>query len=114
MVYAKSHNLYLFRVKDSVETQLTTDGEVNYSYARSDSDTSSKKVLSRAVWFENSERFYVRRSDKRKIKTLFVVSSLSSRPALEEYKYVMAGDENVQREELYIIDTCLLYTSRCV
>lgn len=105
VVYAKSHNLYLFRVKDSVETQLTTDGEVNYSYARSDSDTSSKKALSRAVWFENSERFYVRRSDRRKIKTLFVVSALSSRPALEEYKYVMAGDENVQREELYLVDT---------
>ena len=57
------------------------------------------------TWFENSERFYVRRSDRRKIKTLYVVNNLSSRPTLNEYEYVMAGDQEVQHEELFLVDT---------
>ncbi len=105
IVYAKGHNLYMLRVKDSVETQLTTDGELKYSYAVSDSDTSTSRKSARVTWFENSERFYVRRTDRRKIKSLFIVNSLSQRPALNEYQYVMAGDENVQQEELYLFDT---------
>lgn len=105
VVYAKSHNLYLFSVKDSVETQLTTDGEINYSYAQSDADTTTKKVSARLTWFGNSERFYVQRSDKRKIKSLFVVNVLGERPTLDKYQYVMAGDEFVARQELCIFDT---------
>lgn len=105
IVYAKSHDLYLLQVKDSVETRLTTDGELNYSYARGDSDTTVKRVTARVTWFANSERFFVRRTDRRKIKKLFVVNSLSTRPALNEYNYVMAGDENVQQEELFLFDT---------
>ncbi|WP_018337503.1 S9 family peptidase [Butyricimonas synergistica] len=105
IVYAKSHNLYMLRVKDSVETQLTTDGEIKYSYASSGTDTSTARRDARVTWFENSERFYVRRTDRRKIKSLYLVNNLSSRPTLSEYEYVMAGDENVQQEELYLFDT---------
>ena len=105
IVYAKSHNLYMLSVKDSVETQITTDGELKYSYAYGDTDTTSKRVSARVTWFENSERFYVRRSDRRKIKTLYVVNNLSSRPTLNEYEYVMAGDQEVQHEELFLVDT---------
>lgn len=105
IVYAKNHNLYMLSVKDSVETQLTTDGEPKYSYAVYDSDTTKKRVGARVTWFENSERFYVRRSDRRKIKTLYIVNSLSARPTLNEYEYVMAGDQDVRREELFLVDT---------
>lgn len=105
IVYAKSHNLYMFSVKDSVETQITTDGGLKYSYAYDDTDTTSKRVSARVTWFRNSERFYVRRSDRRKIKTLYVVNNLSSRPMLSEYEYVMAGDQEVQHEELFLVDT---------
>lgn len=105
IVYAKEHNLYMLSVKDSVETQLTTDGELKYSYAAYDSDTTKSRVKARVTWFDNSERFYVRRWDRRKIKTLYVVNNLSSRPTLNEYEYVMAGDQEVQHEELYLVDT---------
>ena len=105
IVYAKSHNLYMLSVKDSVETQITTDGTLKYSYAYDDTDTTSKRESARVTWFENSERFYVRRSDRRKIKTLYVVNNLSSRPTLNEYEYVMAGDQEVQHEELFLVDT---------
>ena len=105
IVYAKEHDLYMLSVKDSVETRLTTDGEIKYSYARFDTDTTKKKVDARVTWFDNSERFYVRRSDRRKIKTLFIVNNLSSRPQLQEYEYVMAGDQEVQQEELFLVDT---------
>jgi len=105
IVYAKEHNLYMLSVKDSVETQLTTDGQYKYSYAYSDTDTTKNRVGARVTWFGNSERFYVHRSDRRKIKTLFIVNNLSPRPQLHEYDYVMAGDQEVRHDELYLVDT---------
>ncbi|MDE5611296.1 MAG: DPP IV N-terminal domain-containing protein, partial [Odoribacter sp.] len=46
MVFARNHNLYLMKAgdKDSVEIQLTTDGEPFYSYARHERDTSNKRT----------------------------------------------------------------------
>ena len=34
-----------------------------------------------------------------------MVNNLSSRPTLNEYEYVMAGDQEVQHEELFLVDT---------
>jgi len=104
VVYAKNHNLYALRVKDSVETQLTTDGERDYSYAASGTDTSTKKVSAAGEWFKNSNTYYVQRSDRRKVQSLFVVSSLAKRPRLHDYDYVMAGDEHVVQHDFSVFD----------
>ncbi len=50
IAYAKNHNLYLMKAKDkdSVEIQLSTDGERYYSYAANSEDTTkNKKVKSK-------------------------------------------------------------------
>ncbi|WP_333492323.1 S9 family peptidase [Sanguibacteroides sp. AM78-02pH3A] len=104
VVYAKKHNLYAMRVKDSVETQLTTDGEIYHSYAYAEEDTSAQKMAAKIVWFKNSNRFYVRRSDDRKVNSLFVVNVLGERPRLQKYKYVFAGDEHVTQYDLSVFD----------
>lgn len=105
IVYAKRHDLYLMRMKDSVETRLTTDGEVNYSYAFLEADTSSERRAARVTWFENSERFYVQRTDRRKLRSMYIVDNLSRIPTLRQYEYVLPGDEHVLQEELYLFDT---------
>lgn len=106
MVFARNHNLYVMRKgdKDSVETQLTTDGEKFFSYASNERDTSSKRMGARARWFKDSKKVYVQRSDNRKVKDLWVIDVLSARPKLEEYRYAMTGDKEVSQYELSVID----------
>ena len=110
ITYAKNHNLYLMRAKDkdSVEIQLTTDGERYYSFAgySSTEDTAKKKkVRANVEWFKNEKKLYVIREDERKVKDLFVIDVLAQpRPKLETYRYSMPGEEFVPQHELVVFD----------
>lgn len=106
IVFARKHNLYLMKAndKDSVEIQLTEDGEPFYSYASNSRDTSSKRTWARAHWLKDSKKLYVVRSDERKVKDLWVIDILSKRPRLKEYRYTMPGDKEVAQHELLIFD----------
>lgn len=104
VVYVKNHDLYLFSVKDSLETRLTTDGESKYSYAKMEGkDTTA--TAAEVMWWKDSKYFVVQRSDKRKLKTLFLVDALAERPTFREFPFVMPGDEFVEQQELYLFDT---------
>ncbi|MDE6451510.1 MAG: S9 family peptidase, partial [Odoribacter sp.] len=106
MIFARKHNLYLMKTgdKDSVEIQLTTDGEPFYSYARNERDTSSGRTWAKVSWFKDSKKFYTVRGDARKLKDLWVIDVLSARPKLEEYRYSMPGDKEVRQYELNVFD----------
>jgi dipeptidyl-peptidase-4 len=110
IAYAKNHNLYLMKAKDkdSVEIQLTTDGERYYSFAgygNSEDTTRNKKRRANVEWFKNSKKLYVERQDERKVKDLFVIDVLAQpRPKLETYRYSMPGEQFVPQTELIIID----------
>jgi dipeptidyl aminopeptidase/acylaminoacyl peptidase len=108
IVFARNHNLFLMKKgdKDSVEIQLTTDGIQYFSFAGDASDTTTtKRVRARVSWFKNSEKFYVMRSDVRKVKDLFVIDVLAQpRPKLETYRYAMPGEEFVPQPELVVFD----------
>jgi dipeptidyl aminopeptidase/acylaminoacyl peptidase len=110
IAYAKNHNLYLMKTKDkdSVEIQLTTDGERYYSFAgyRNAEDTvKNKKVRAYVQWFKNEKKLYLVREDQRKVKDLYVIDILSQpRPKLETYRYSMPGEEFVPQSELIIFD----------
>lgn len=108
IVFARKHNLFLMKAKDkdSVEYQLTTDGEKHYSWQADDSDTVTTKRLRASVrWFKENKKFYVMRDDSRKVKDLWVINVLKNpRPELETYKYAMPGDENVPQVELWVFD----------
>ena len=110
IAFAKNHNLYLMRAKDkdSVEFQLTTDGERYYSFAgylNSEDTTRNKRVRANVTWFKNSKKLFVVRRDERKVKDLFLVNVLAQpRPTLESYRYSMPGEEFVPQQELIIFD----------
>jgi dipeptidyl aminopeptidase/acylaminoacyl peptidase len=108
IVFARKHNLYLMKNKDkdSVEYQLTTDGERYYSWQADDEDTTStKRLRASARWMEDNKKFWVERSDSRKVKDLWVINVLKTpRPELETYRYAMPGDENVPQTELWVFD----------
>ena len=107
IAFSRQHNLYLMRADDpdSTEIQLTADGERWYSYQASDGDTTTtKRLRSRANWFEDEKKLYARRPDRREIEDLWVINSLGERPTLETYKYPMAGDEEVPQDEIWVFD----------
>ena len=106
IVFARKHNLYVMKNgdKDSVEIQLTTDGEPFFSYAYEERDTTNKRQWAQAGWFYDSKKLYVVRPDNRKVKDLWVIDVLAKRPKLEEYRYPMVGDKEVPQYELSVID----------
>ncbi len=108
IAYAKNHNLYLMKAKDkdSVEIQLTKDGERYYSYASNSEDTTkNKKVKADVHWFKDSRKLYIEKQDERKVKDLFVIDVLAQpRPKLETYRYSMPGEKFVPQSELIIFD----------
>ncbi len=106
IVFARKHDLYLMKTgdKDSVEIRITHDGEPFYSYASNERDTSSRRTWASARWFKDSKRFYVVRSDNRKVKDLWVINVLSGRPNLETYRYSMPGDKDIAQRELFVFD----------
>jgi dipeptidyl aminopeptidase/acylaminoacyl peptidase len=108
IAYTKNHNLFLMKSKDkdSVEIQLTTDGERYYSFARNSEDTTKNKKTRAAVeWFKNSKKLFIERQDERKVKDLFVIDVLAQpRPKLETYRYSLPGEEFVPQTELIVFD----------
>ncbi len=106
IVFARWHNLFLMKNgdKDSVEIQLTTDGQPFYSYSYKERDTTGARQRARARWFKDSKKLYIVRSDNRRVKDLWVIDVLAARPKLEEYRYAMFGDREVPQYELTVID----------
>jgi dipeptidyl aminopeptidase/acylaminoacyl peptidase len=104
IAFARKHDLYLMRGDDpdSVEIRLTRDGERWYSYQAEDGDTTStKRLRSRARWFEDEKKLYVVRQDQRRVRDLWVINSLKARPELETYKYAMPGEDDVPIDEIW-------------
>jgi dipeptidyl-peptidase-4 len=108
IVFARQHNLYIMKAddKDSVEYQLTTDGEKYYSWQANDEDTTSTKRLRVAArWLDDNRKFCIERQDTRQVKDLWVINVLKEpRPELETYRYAMPGDEYVPQSELWVFN----------
>jgi len=108
VIYSKGHNLYVksTSTNKSIERQLTNDGEKWFSYSVNEkSKYTAKEENTIGEWFSDSKKIYCLRKDKRKVKDLFLVHSLSApRPTLESYKYAMAGDAELPGFHISIID----------
>lgn len=108
IVFARDHNLFIMKSNDpdSVETQLTTDGEMWYSFSASSGDTTkNERVRSNARWFRDSSKLSSQRRDRRKLGDLWVINSIANpRPTLQTYKYPLPGEENIDQHELIIFD----------
>jgi len=133
VVFARGHNLYMmdkanyekalkdFGDESVEETQLTTDGEAHYSFARRVRTEEQKRLKKfqkndtrdagprtpaiRAFWAQDSTKFSVQRDDERKVADLWVIDALATpRPKLETYRYAMPGEKNVDQAELLIFD----------
>lgn len=116
-VFAQKHNLYLAEEgKEPEASQLTTDGEEDYSFSsfggRVGTRTTDgkippadRKVRPFVTWSPDSKGFFVTRTDARGVRDLYLVDSLADpRPTLQKYKYPMPGEEAVFKSELFYCD----------
>ncbi|HVT12066.1 MAG TPA: DPP IV N-terminal domain-containing protein [Fimbriimonadaceae bacterium] len=133
-VYAQDHNLFYVEVKDGKDQppiQLTKDGEKDYSFGsredieeqrrqmqqfldqnqrnqqnqQNQRDQNEKRVHVNATWSKDSKRFFITRTDQRKVADLYLVNSLAEpRPTLIAYKYSMPGEINVPQEEVNVFE----------
>lgn len=107
IAFAREHDLYVMRADDpdSTEIRLTEDGERWYSYQASHGDTiSTERLRSRAQWFEDSKKLYVKRQDWRDVDELWVINTIRQRPELETYKYNLPGEDNHFQDEIMVFD----------
>jgi dipeptidyl-peptidase-4 len=129
IVFARGQNLFMMdagnyakaqqKEDDTtiVETQLTTDGEENYGYARrlnseevrqyrfSDKNKTPRVPAIGLIWSRDSKKFSVLRNDARKVADLWVINSLAApRPVLEAYRYGMPGEINQPQAELEVFE----------
>jgi len=100
-----------------VETQITTDGEEYYGYARrlteeekppyrfSEKNKTPRVPTIRVNWSKDSKKISVVKIDQRKVADLWVINSLANpRPKLETYKYgCRARPTNRNRRSRYSI-----------
>jgi dipeptidyl aminopeptidase/acylaminoacyl peptidase len=107
IAFARTHDLYVMRANDpdSTEIRLTTDGERWYSFQQDHGDTTStKRLRSRANWFEDSQKLFVKRQDWREVGELWVINTIKQRPELETYKYNLPGEEKHYQDEILVFD----------
>ncbi len=107
IAFARQHDLYVMRADDpdSTEIRLTDDGERWYSFQSDHGDTTStERLRSRANWFEDSEKLFVKRQDWREVDELWVINTIKQRPELETYKYNLPGEKNHYQDEILVFD----------
>jgi len=108
IAFAREHDLYIMRTDDpdSTEIRLTDDGERWYSFQADHGDTTTtERLRSRAAWFEDEQKLYVKRQDWRDVDELWVINTVANpRPELETYKYNMPGEENHYQDEILVFD----------
>ena len=116
--YVLDNNLYVGEEgeggKEENTVQLSTDGERFFSFAgggdystitEGDDPFKGRKLRANVTWSSDSKRFFVLRSDSRKVGELFIINSLAEpRPTLQRYKYAMPGEENVTQIEMFGFD----------
>jgi dipeptidyl-peptidase-4 len=115
VAFCKNHNLYVRSTVTGEEFPLTTDGVELYDYgSRSQSDNTwvSDKIAGKltppvAVWSPDSTRIVSHRLDQRNVGEMYLVQSVPPsgfRPLLHTYRYPLAGDANLNKEQLVLFD----------
>ncbi len=101
--FMRDYNLWVRDVSTGKETQLTTDGIKDYSYAM---DNAGWMKSDRAIvlWSPDSKKIATFQQDQRNVGEMYLVETRVGHPALQAWKYPLPGDETVAMIQRVIID----------
>jgi dipeptidyl aminopeptidase/acylaminoacyl peptidase len=101
--FIRTWNLWVRDIASGRETQLTTDGVKDYSYALDNAGwTKSDRAV--VVWSPDSKKLATFQQDERNVGDMYVVRTRAGHPELEAWKYPLPGDSVIQVIHRVIID----------
>ncbi|HZH97496.1 MAG TPA: hypothetical protein VEX38_00875, partial [Fimbriimonadaceae bacterium] len=93
------------RIMGQVQQQQEDQQGETVSVTQATPPTRDPRVRPNGTWSKDSKRWFVTRTDMRKVKDLFLVNSLvEPRPGLLTYKYSMPGETDVPQQELFAFE----------
>ncbi|MGW5644868.1 DPP IV N-terminal domain-containing protein [Saccharopolyspora sp. NPDC003752] len=115
-VFQRGHDLWARSLSDGREWALTTDGEPAYQYGSGPDCTRNPTLLRKfglphlppaVAWSPDSTRVLAHRTDERGVRQTHLVEARPAdgrAPVLRTQRYAYAGDENMPRAELVVLD----------
>ena len=103
LAFTRDYNLWVRDVASGSETQLTTDGVKDYSYALDNAGwiKGDDPIL---LWSPDSRKIATFKQDQRNVGEMYLVETKVGHPALQAWKYPLPGDDVVSTIERVIID----------
>lgn len=103
LAFLRDYNLWVRDAASGKETQLTTDGVKDYSYALDNAGwvKSDNPIL---LWSPDSKKIATFKQDQRNVREMYLVETKVGHPALQAWKYPLPGDDVVSMIERVIID----------
>jgi len=101
--FIRDYNLWVRDIATGKETQLTTDGIKDYSYAL---DNAGWIQSNRAIvaWSPDSKKIATFQQDQRNVGEMYLVETMVGHPTLHAWKYPLPGDETVAMIRRVIVD----------
>jgi dipeptidyl-peptidase-4 len=101
--FIRDYNLWVRDIATGKETQLSTDGVKDNSYALDNAGwtKSDRPVL---VWSPDSKKIATFQQDQRNVGEMYLVETRVGHPVLHAWKYPLPGDETVSTIRRVIID----------
>lgn len=102
-VFIRDFNLWVREVATGKETQLTRDGVKDFGYGTDNAGwrKSDRPVL---LWSPDSKKIATFQQDERHVKDMYLVTTNVGAPRLQQWKYPLPGDKDVQLLHRVIID----------
>ena len=103
VAFIRDYNLWVRDVESGKETQLTTDGVKDFSYALDNAgwEKSDRPIL---LWSPDSKKIATFRQDQRNVGEMYLVETKVGHPVLQSWKYPLPGDDAIAMIQRVIID----------
>jgi len=101
--FIRDYNLWVRDIATGKETQLTTDGVKDYSYALDNAGwvTTERTIV---AWSPDSKKIATFQQDQRNVGEMYLVETKVGHPVLHAWKYPLPGDETVATIRRVIVD----------
>jgi dipeptidyl-peptidase-4 len=111
VAFTRNDNLWVRELANGHETQLTTDAEPDFGYAKPTGccqqvtvtldKRDQRPVL---VWSPDSRRIATYKMDERGVRRMYLLETKSPAAILHSYPYALPGDSIVPRFDVYLFD----------
>jgi len=102
-LFIREHNLWIKDKTSGKETQLTDDGIEDYGYGTNNAGW-TRGPGPVALWSPDSKKIATFQHDGRGVGEMYMVSTKSGHPDLQQWKYPLPGDSLIFRISRVVID----------